>query len=60
MRQSRGRREKEKQALPEYAKSAIVEIHKTKVGCREPHIENVNDELLASGYSHAVECRVKE
>jgi hypothetical protein len=46
--------------LPEYAKSAIVEIHKTKVGRREPHIENVNDELLMSGRPHAMECGVKE
>lgn len=57
--QSRGRTEKEKQALPEYAKGAIVEIHKTKVGRREPQIENVNDELLTSGSPHAVEYRVK-
>jgi len=60
MRQSLGRREKEKQALPEYAKSAIIEIHETKVGRREPHIETVNDELLTSGCPHAAECRVKK
>lgn len=58
MRQSLGGRQYEKQTLPEYAKSAIIEIHKTKVGRREPHIENVNDELLTSGCSHAVEYHV--
>jgi hypothetical protein len=59
MRQSRGGREQEKQALPEYAKNAIVEIHKTKVGRGEPHIENINNELVTCGCLHAVECRVK-
>jgi hypothetical protein len=58
MRQS-GRKRVGEAALPEYAKSAIVEIHKTKVGRREPHIENVNDELLTSGCPHTVDCRVK-
>jgi len=35
-----------------------VEIHETKVGGGEPHIENVNGELLTSGCSHAAKFRV--
>lgn len=44
--------------LPEYAKNTIIEVHKTKVGRGEPHIENVDNELVTCGNARASECRV--